>query len=202
MNKKEKFRDQLLSQDKTNLDYQKTFQLEAKKMYTEKLKMSQRFGYVFASLIIAFFTLVFWAMSIAFEELQITQELSWVEPIRLASTWVMYFGVALTVLCLWPVIWGKVELRFYPKIVRFVFWILIFMITMLVGSVLEVIDIEGGANPALLAWIFTLMTLSILVGVYIILSGRIDRGDLKNKAKTLELEYRIAELEEKLNPSE
>ncbi|MBL7214092.1 MAG: hypothetical protein ISS71_00270 [Phycisphaerae bacterium] len=30
-------------------------------------------------------------------------------------------------------------------------------------------------------------------------SGRIDRGDLKNKAKSLELEYRLTELEEKLN---
>ena len=31
-----------------------------------------------------------------------------------------------------------------------------------------------------------------------LLSGRIDRGDMKNITKTLELEYRIAELEEKL----
>ena len=40
--------------------------------------------------------------------------------------------------------------------------------------------------------------LIIIMGIYTLLSVRIDRGYLKNKEKTLELECRLTELEEKL----
>ena len=36
----------------------------------------------------------------------------------------------------------------------------------------------------------------IIMSVYLLLSGRIDRADLNHKTKALELEYRVTELEE------
>ena len=47
--------------------------------------------------------------------------------------------------------------------------------------------------------VLTLVVMVVVMGTYMLLSGRIDRGDMKNKTKTLELEYRLAELEEKLD---
>jgi len=200
MNKKEKFRDQLLSQEKTNPDYQNNFQLEAKKMYTEKLKKSQRFAHVLAALLISIFTLFFWAMAKVLENLQIEHGESLLEPLRLASTWAMFLSLVLVLLSLWPAIRGRIGLRVYPKIVRFIFWILIFAIITVNFTVFDLIQkqvVPGISNQ--ITWLFTMTTLIIVMGVYMLLSGRIDRGDLKNKAKTLELEYRIAELEEKLD---
>ena len=200
MNKKNNkpFREQLLSQEKSDTQLQKTFHQEVKKMYTENLKKGQRFAYILASSLIAFFTLFFWIFSKMFKEIQIKHEIGYLEPLRLASTWAMFLSLALVLLSLWPAIRGKVGLRFYPKIVRFVFWILILTITVLFCTILELFEKTGGISPVLAAWIFTVMTLVIVIGVYMLLSGRIDRGDLKNKEKTLELEYRVSELEEKL----
>lgn len=202
MNNKEKLRDQLLSQEKTNPQYQKSFQLEVKKMYTEKLKINQRIAHVLASLMISFFILFFWAMAKMFEELQIKYELSYAEPLRLAFNWAMFLSVGLVVFILWPSIRGKVGLRMYPKIVRLIFWILLLVIVFIFFSVFDFINRELGLIPVSVmekSGVFTMVIMVVIMGVYMMLSGRIDRGDMKNKAKTLELEHRIAELEEKLN---
>ena len=199
------FRDQLLSQEKSDTQLQKTFHQETKKMYTEKLKKRQRFAYVLLSFLIALFTLFFWAFSKAFEELQIKHELSYAEPLRLASTWAMFLSVALIVLCLWPAIRGKVGLRFYPKVIRIVSWMLILAIVLLTFATVDFARHETDFQTAdstidiLGATIISLLI--IIMSFYMLLSGRIDRGYMNNKAKTLELEYRIAELEEKLNRS-
>ena len=193
------FREQLLSQEKTDSKLQKTFHAEAKKMYTEKLKKGQRFTFVLAGFLISIITLFFWAMAKVFEQLQIENQLSYAEPIRLVSMWAMYFSALLIILLLWPAIRGKIGLRFYPKIVRLVFWVLVLVIVTLVFSIFEFIDRQTEFSISnQVAWALTLMTLVIVMGVYLLLSGRIDRGDLKNKAKTLDLEYRLTELEEKL----
>ena len=197
------FRDQLLSQEKSDTQLQKNFQLEIKKMYTEKLKKGQRVAWGFLSFIIAFFTMVFWVMSKIFEEIQIDQGVSQIEPLRLGSMWAMYLTAVLLVLSLWPVIWGKVELRFYPKVMRFIFWMLVFACVFLSFAVVDYIRNEtdywvADTTMDLLGATIVSM-LIIIMSIYMLLSGRIDRGDMKNKAKTLELEYRIVELEEKLN---
>jgi uncharacterized membrane protein YhaH (DUF805 family) len=196
------FREQLLSQEKTDPRLQKTFQTEAKKMYTEKLKKSQRFAYVLAGFLISIITLFFWAMAKVFEQLQIENQLSYAEPIRLVSMWAMYLSFLLIILLLWPAIRGKIGLRFYPKIVRLIFWMLVLAMVTLVFSIFEMIDRQTEFSISTqVAWALTLMTLVIVMGVYMLLSGRIDRGDSENKAKALELEYRLAELEEKLAQS-
>jgi hypothetical protein len=207
MNNKEKFREQLLSQEKTNPEHQKNFQLEAKKMYAENLKKRQRFGYVIAGLLIAFFAFIFWLFAKIFEIVQIEYGMVNAGPIRLASTCAMFLSAALVALSLWPAIRGKIGVRFYPKVIRFVFWILILSITFLFFGVIEFCFDEFDKTEFSMNNVFdiggavTLVMLMIVMGVYIMLGGRIDRGDMKNKAKTLELEYRIAELEEKLNQS-
>ena len=43
------FRENLLSQEQPNPKLQQNFQLEAKKMYVEKLKTRQRFAYILTS---------------------------------------------------------------------------------------------------------------------------------------------------------
>ena len=174
-------------------------------MYTEKLKKGQRFAYVLMCFLIAIFTLFFWAMAKVFENLQIEHELSYAEPVRLASTWAMFLSIALIMLCLWPATRGKIGLRFYPKVIRFVFWILILAVVsvMLATFSLWSNSLDGPlAGSAMeMSWILTMVVMVVITGVYMLLSGRIDHGDLKNKAKSLELEYRLAELEEKLNHS-
>lgn len=195
------FRDQLLSQEKSDTQLQEKFQLEAKKMYTEKLKISQRIAHVLICLLIAILTLFFWAMKNVFEELQIKHELSNVEPLRLASMWAMYLSMALITLCLWPAIRGNVGLRFYPKVVRFVFWILILAVVMMIVATFSIWssaeDSPLAGSAMQISGVLTLVVMVVVMGVYMLLSGRIDRGDMKNKIKTLELEYRIVELEEK-----
>lgn len=195
-------REQLLSQEKNNPQFQKSFRQEIKKMYVEKLKLSQRFAYLLTCFFIGIIALAFWAFKSLFEELQIKYELIYAEHLRLASTWAMFLSMALIVLCLWPAIRGKVGLRFYPKAVRFVSWVLILAVVLLSFAAVEflnqqevlrlsdsVLDVLGAA---------ILSILMIIMGTYMLLSGRIDRGDLHNKTKMLELEYRLAELEEKL----
>lgn len=203
MNKKENFRDQLLSQEKTNPEHHKTFQLEAKKMYTEKLKISQRIAHFLICFLITIFTLFFWLMAKMFEEIQIKHDLSYAEPLRLTSTWAMFLSLALIVLALWPAIRCKMGLRFYPKVIRFVFWILILAVVLMLLATFNFIGRDADSPIAglsvELSGILTLVAMVVVMGVYMLLSGRIDRGDLQNKAKTLELEYRIAELEEKFN---
>ncbi|MHC4292539.1 MAG: hypothetical protein ACYSTR_10050 [Planctomycetota bacterium] len=200
------FRDQLLSQEKSDTQLQKIFQQEVKKMYTEKLKKGHRIGYILTSLLIAFMTFLFWVFAKMFEEIQIKHEVSYIEPLRLASMWAMYLGAVLTALSLWPAIWGKVGLRFYPKAVRFISWVLIFAVVLLIFGLVDfmrhetdfqvadsTIDILGAAIISILI---------IIMSIYMLLSGRIDRGYLKHKAKTLELECRLAELEEKFKSGE
>lgn len=197
------FREQLLSQEKTDSKLQETFHQEVKRMYTEKLKIGQRIAHVLICFLIAIFTLFFWAMAKVFEELQIKHELTTAEPLRLASTWAMFLSMVLIVLCLWPAIRGKIGLRFYPKVVRFVFWILILAVVMVIvatfsmWSSVEDSPLVGSAMQ--ISGVLTLVVMVVVMGAYMLLSGRIDRGDLKIKAKTLELECRVAELEEKLN---
>ena len=195
------FREQLLSQEKSDTQLREKFHLEIKKMYTEKLKISQRIAHVLICLLIAIFTLFFWAIKNVFEELQIKHELSSVEPLRLASMWAMYLSMALIALCLWPAIRGKIGLRFYPKVVRFVFWILILAVVMMIVATFSIWssteDSPLAGSAMQISGVLTLVVMVVVMGVYMLLSGRIDRGDMKNKIKTLELEYRIAELEEK-----
>ena len=197
------FRNSLLAQEQPNSKLQQNFQLEMKKMYTEKIKTGQRFAYVLASLLIAVITLAFWAFAKMFEEMQMKYDVGYIEPLRLASMWAMFLGAALIVLSLWPAIRGKVGLRFYPKVIRFIFWILILVIFTLYFATFDMIEehVQPGISSEIM-WIFSMMTLVIVMGVYLLLSGRIDCGDMKNKAKTLELEYRLAELEEKLASSQ
>lgn len=203
--KNRSFREQLLSQEKSDAQLREKFQLEIKKMYTEKLKISQRIAHVLICLLIAILTLFFWAMKNVFEELQIKHGLNSVEPLRLASMWSMYLSVALIVLCMWPAIRGKIGLRFYPKVVRFVFWILILAVVMVIVATFSIWsnaeDSPLAGSAMQISGVLTLVVMVVVMGAYMLLSGRIDRGDLKNKAKTLELEYRLAELEEKLNQS-
>lgn len=197
------FRKQLLSQEKTNPRLQKTFHLEAKKMYTEKLKKGQRFAHILVSFLIAFFTLFFWAMAKMFEELQIKHELNYAEPLRLASIWAMFLSMVLILLCLWPAIRGKIGLRFYPKVIRFVFWILILAVVLMLFATFNFLNhvpnSDGLTMDVEFSGILTMIAMVVVMGSYMLLSGRIDRGDMKNKAKSLELEYRLTELEEKLN---
>lgn len=204
--KSKSFRDQLLSQEKCNPKYHKDFQLEIKKMYTEKLKTSQRIAHVLICFLIAILTLFFWAMKNVFEELQIKHGLNNAEPLRLASMWAMYLSMTLIVLCLWPAIRGNIGLRFYPKVVRFVFWILILAVVMVIVAAFSVWssaeDSPLAGSSMQISGVLTLVVMVVVMGVYMLLSGRIDRGDMKNKTRTLELEYRIAELEEKLKSSE
>ena len=205
MNKQENvsFRDQLLSQEKSDTQLQKTFHREVKKMYSEKLKTSQRIAHILICFLIAIFTLFFWAMAKTFEELQIKHELSNAEPLRLASTWAMFLSMVLIVLCLWPAVRGKIGLRFYPKVIRFVFWILILAVVMVMLATFSLwghsLDSPMAGSAMEMSGVLTLVVMVVVMGAYMLLSGRIDRGDMKNKAKTLELEYRLAELEEKLD---
>ena len=197
------FREQLLSQEKNDPKFQQTFRQEVKKMYFEKLKISQRVAYVLSSLLIGFFTLFFWAMAKAFEHLQIEQGIRYAEPVRLVSTWAMYFSMTLILLCLWPAFRGKMGLRFYPKVFRFVSWMLILAIVLLGFVMADLMRNEldfGVANPTVdILGAAIVSVLIIIMGVYLLLSGRIDRGDIQNKTKLLELEYKLAALEEKLN---
>lgn len=196
------FRDKLLSQEQSNSRFRQQFQLEAKKMYTEKLKIRQRIAYVLTSLLISVITLGFWAFSKMFEEMQIKYELRYAEPLRLASTWAMLLCILLVGLSLWPAIRGKVGLRLYPKAVRFIFCLLILAITLLSFAIVDFLNNETDfhlSDSAIdVAGAAITTVLFIVMSVYLLLSGRIDRGGLENKAKMLELEYRLAELEEKL----
>lgn len=194
------FREQLLLQEKSDTQLQKTFLQEAKKMYTEKLKTSKRIAHILICFLIAIFTLFFWAMAKAFEELQIKHEIAYLEPLRLVSMWAMFLSAALIVLCLWPAIRGKVGLRFYPKLIRFIFWILILAVVTLICTSFDMIEehVQSGISTEVV-WVSTMVTMVVVMGVYMLLSGRLDRGDLENKVKSLELEHRVAELEEKLN---
>ncbi len=194
------FRKQLLAQEKTNPELQKTFQLEAKKMYTEKLKKSQRFAYVVVSIFIAIMTLFFWVLSKFFEEMHFLYDDRQIEPLRLASKWAMFLSIVLFGLSLWPAICGKIGLRFYPKAVRFIFWILILSVAVLLLATFGYLggQTDSGVEPEFIG-VLSLVAIILVMGVYMLLSGRIDRGDLKNKIKTLELEYRLCEMEEKLN---
>ncbi|MHC4551350.1 MAG: hypothetical protein ACYSUT_01095 [Planctomycetota bacterium] len=194
------FRDNLIAQDKTDTKMHNNFQLEANKMYTEKLKMNQRFAFVVGSGMIAFLMLIFWAFSKMYEELQIEHATAYLEPVRLTSVWAMLVSAMMVILLLWPAIRGKVGLRFYPKILRFVFWFLILAIVALFFSAFNLIEKQTNEFDATeISWIATVMVLVVVMGVYLLLSDRSDRSDIRNKTKILELEHRLIELEEKLN---
>ena len=196
------FREKLLSQEKNDTQLQQKFNLEAKKMYTENLKKRQRFAYILTSLLIAFITLLFWVFAKMFEEMQIDYQKSHIEPLRLASMWAMYLAMTLVILSMWPAIRGKVGLRFYPKAVRFIAWLLILAVVLLCFATVNVLNDEifKITNPMIDILGATIISvLIIIMSIYLLLSGRIDRSDLKNKEKSLQLESRLTELEEKLN---
>ena len=193
------FREKLLSQEQPDRKLQRNFQLEAQKMYTENLKIRQRLMYGLSCFVIGIFTLFFWLMAKVFEQLQLTHG----GALILGSVWAMYISIILLVLMLWPVIRGKVGFRFYPKIVRIFFCLLILAMAVMGSGIADLIrfeedfqipdpmsDILGAAITAILM---------IMISLYLLLSGRMDRADMQNKTKRLELEYRVAELEERLN---
>lgn len=171
-------------------------------MYTENLKKRQRFAYLLTSLLIAFITLLFWVFAKMFEELQIEHGAPYIEPLRLASMWAMYLAMGLVILSMWPAIRGKVGLRFYPKAVRLVAWLLIFAVVLLCFATVNILneEIYKISNPMIGMLGATIISvLIIIMSIYLLLSGRIDSSDLKNKEKSLQLESRLTELEEKLN---
>lgn len=203
MNKKNSipFHEQLLSQEKHDTKLKHKFDQEVKKMYTERLKKGQRFAHITASILIAIFTSMFWGFSKMLEEMQIEYEMVFVEPLRLASMWLAFLGIGLLLLCLWPVIVGKIGLRIYPKLVRLVSWAIILVILMLSFTAFDFLEsqMEFKLSSSGAAYGFALMILVVVIGVHMLLSVRIDSIDLKNKEKSLELECRLTELEEKLN---
>lgn len=193
------FREQLLSQDSDDMSRQEAFRRELQLMYTETLQRSQRLAFVLSGVFIAFFMLAFWALSKIFEGWQVEFGLNFLEPMRLISVWAMLISAVLVGLFLWPAIRGKVGLRFYPKVVRFIFWGLIVAVVTLIFAAFNLLEKQTGRDLSTdIAWIFTLIVLVIVMGVFLLLSDRIDRGDLQSKKKILELEYRLAEMEEKL----
>ncbi len=203
MNKKNSipFREQLLSQEKNDTQLQRKFNQEVKKMYTENLKKGQRFAHILVSVLIAFLTLLFWVFAKMFEEMQIEHEMTFIEPLRLASMWLTFLSIGLLLLCLWPAFIGKIGLRIYPKLVRLVSWVIILVILIFSFMVIDLLDSQMGfkLSPSDVVYGFASMILVIVIGVHMLLSVRIDRNNLKNKEKSLELECRLTELEEKLN---
>jgi hypothetical protein len=187
------FREQLLSQETNNPQLQEDFRREAKKMFTETLKKGQRLTYVLASLLIGLITLMFLAFAKIFEQLQMQEGLDAVEPLRLSLMWAMLLSAGVTLIFLWPALRGKVGLRFYPKVIRLCFWLL--ALAILAISIESLEFLEGVFDNVGIPAILTIFLFVLLAGVYLLLSGRIDRGDLETKAKMLELEFRIAELE-------
>lgn len=199
------FSEQLLSQEKTNTRLQKNVQMEVKKMYTEKLKMRQRLACMSTGLLIGFLAFLFWLFAKIFEEMQLKYQMSSVESIRLASMWAMFLSIVLIVFALWPAIRGKVSLRFYPKTIRFISCVLILAVAFLFFGIVEFLSrvevLQLSASICEVLSAAFLAVLIIIMSLYLLLSGRIDRSGLDSKAKTLELEYRLAALEEKLNSS-
>ena len=203
MNKKNNmlFREQLLSQEKTDTQLQRKFKQEAKKMYTENLKKGQRFAHVLVSVLIAFLVLLFWVLSKMFEELQIEDGVTFIEPLRLVSMWLMFLCTGLLLLCLWPAIVGKIRLKVYPKVLRLLSWVIISAILILFLLVVGFMNSQMGfkLSPSDVAYGGGALILILVIGAHLLVSVRIDSIDLKNKEKSLELECRLAELEEKLN---
>lgn len=188
------FRDQLLSQEQKNPQLQQHFRREAQKMVTENLRWGQRITYVLISLLVGLLTLVFWAFAKLFEHLQMREGVPAVEPLRLSLMWAMILSAALAVFALWPALRGRVGRRLYPKAVRILFWLLALAIFSASFGALSFMEADF-RSPVEIPVILTIFLFMLLAGVYLLLSGRIDRGDLDTRARMLELEYRIAELE-------
>lgn len=193
------FRNQLLRQETKDLQLQEKFNQEVKKMYTEKLKKSQRIAHVLAGLLIALFTGFFWALSKLYEDLQIQCQMSSVEPLRLMSVWAMFLSTALLGFVLWPAIIGKAGLRIYPKFIRLTSWLLILVTAALFISNMYALNAMGDPGDLTEAiWISVLATLILIMGIYLLLSGRLDRLEMNTKKQALEYQYRIAELKEEI----
>ncbi len=206
MNKKNSmpFRDQLLAQEKNDAKLKHKFKQEIKKMYTEKLKKGQRLAHVMVSILIAIFTLIFWVLAKIFEELQFEDKVAIIEPLRLASTWLMFLSIGLLLLCLWPAIIGKIGLRIYPKVVRLVSWVIILAVIIFSLLTVDIMDnhMDVDLSPSDVTYGVVTLLLILVIGVHLLLSVRIDKNDLNNKESLLELQCRLAELEEKIGQGE
>ena len=197
MNKSENtFRDKLLDMEKPNSNYREKYEKEVKAMLEKKLNYLWRVGFVVLGLV---------GLLVAISFAEMASSRGGDDSLRLFARLVTVpgavLGLAWSVLMGWVAVTGKLNLRTQPARMAAIgvalgfFFVAYFMFRFVVPITVEnPTDYRSilGVQLALIGFFFV-----VTVGICLLLRIAY-RTEFKTREKLLEIEYRIAELAEKV----
>ena len=181
------FREELISMEPVNRKLQLKFNKEIEKMYTQEITGVYRFGWWAKNLFLILFGLALICSALFNQPVSLPTAGRWLWGIGGAFT----LGIALLGMRL---AWNKkMDLRKDSKVFALVgssgmtvFAFFILFVAFLIR------DLQN------MAYLAPMAMLILIIGILISMSDRIQQGELNTREKLLEIEYRLAALDERL----
>jgi len=183
------FSEQLIQCESYSPEYKKKYEQEKRAMFEKRLGGVQRGVYVFWTVFCLSLGVLFGVVAvISYGRLSILGTLAFA-----ASS---VFGLAFAAMCAWIAVTGRLLLRKHPPAMAGAAWALtVIVMTLFLVTAPSLSDPAAGNRMLLSGLAFVVMAAVFL------LASRAEQSELNVKEKLLEIEYRLAELTEKVDPS-
>lgn len=178
------FRNRLLALDHVNPDLKKRYDEEIGKMYEQELSPLRKAGMIGIVVILVLQDVFFGYATFSFN-LPLLARLGFVAGIAFSSTFIYILITALRR--------GKVDLQSHMNEMTGIMWVFIVILTTLTLLLSGRVD-----NPVKGVQMVVNVTIFFIMGVTFLLQNTIKQSEFKVREKLLEMEYKIADLAEKM----
>lgn len=191
MNESQKaFRDKLLDMEKANTPYKEKYEKEIKQMFEKKLTGLQKWGQVLGLAMGLGFFFLFGTLAVI-----VPKEF----PLWGRAIWILgaVFGLVFAALSVWILKKGTVNLKTDDMAAAGLGWAFIVIVA-------SIVLVHSGSLPEPITGVRMLVSILIfeVMAAALLLKAIIQRSEVNTREKLLEIEYRLAELAEKVETAE
>ncbi|MGD9496273.1 MAG: hypothetical protein AB7Y46_08180 [Armatimonadota bacterium] len=184
-----RFRDELIAADSVASDHRERYERAVQEMLHRQLSVAHKVGHVVGAVISAGLAVTFAVVAATGSELPVLA--------RVAFGVGTVFSAGWAVLMVRIIVRGKVDLRGDANTMTGMTWgFVVILMTLLLLLTGEVRDGIQSLHMLVSGLVFLVM------GAAFLITNRVDQAELKTRGKLLEIEYRLAQLSERLPEEE
>ena len=179
------FRDRLLASEEVNPDRRAKFQREVQAMFEEKLTHDGRWIYGMGAALGIALAIGFGGLAALVQDSGLLLRIGFGVGSAIGLAWAVVLG--------WITVRGAVNQRVHPYLITGLAWALL---VLMVGLFLVRAEQLNSPNQVIMIVVVALFALG--AGALVLVTNRVDQIELRTREKLLEMEYRLAEIQEEL----